>query len=209
MHSDVEEVYIIEKVKGKKILGDRVFYLVKWEGYDEETWQPLDTFKDALDSINEYEVEQQKMKDKERYKRSRWLEQTPDEIPTKSVNTWKEIRKEIETFYPKKVIFHKDHAPYKRTCQQCHVNKAWVCQANVNFKHIKCYICAWIETGDEVHRYTNCCESCINKIQTLEKKVHSEMEHERQKRKLSIIMQMHGYKLYENPLYAYERNVPS
>ena len=35
-------IYDIEKILDSKKMGKKMFYLIKWEGYDETTWEPAD-----------------------------------------------------------------------------------------------------------------------------------------------------------------------
>jgi hypothetical protein len=40
---DEEKFYIVEKILGKKIVANKVYYLIKWLHYDKEedmTWEP-------------------------------------------------------------------------------------------------------------------------------------------------------------------------
>lgn len=55
---EIEE-YIIEKIlKKRKTVKDKIEYLVKWEGYDELTWEPEANFAKALDLIQEFDIQQ-------------------------------------------------------------------------------------------------------------------------------------------------------
>ena len=54
---EIEE-YIIEKIlKKRKTVKDKIEYLVKWEGYDELTWEPEANFAKALDLIQEFDIQ--------------------------------------------------------------------------------------------------------------------------------------------------------
>ena len=54
------EQYIVEKVKGKKIVKGKIMYYVKWKGFpeNENKWEPIDNFqepknyKDYENSLN-------------------------------------------------------------------------------------------------------------------------------------------------------------
>ena len=41
-NSEVEDVFSVEKIVDKEVDGGRVFYYIKWRGYDESdnTWEP-------------------------------------------------------------------------------------------------------------------------------------------------------------------------
>ena len=55
---DAEEQYPVEAIVGKKMVGGKEHYLVRWMGYpDEDSWEPANTMcKDAPDSVNDFEV---------------------------------------------------------------------------------------------------------------------------------------------------------
>ena len=52
--SDQEDLYIVERIENKKIRNGIVYYLIKWEGYEEKTWEPEDNIIDSqlIDEFN-------------------------------------------------------------------------------------------------------------------------------------------------------------
>jgi hypothetical protein len=54
--------YIVEKIKGKKTIKNKVHYLIKWKGYKEETYEPKTSLiKDGFkEHIDKYEKENKK-----------------------------------------------------------------------------------------------------------------------------------------------------
>lgn len=52
------ESYVAEKILDKKKVNGRIYYLVKWERYDETTWEPRSTLiEDVPDLVEEYEAD--------------------------------------------------------------------------------------------------------------------------------------------------------
>ena len=37
-----QQEYEIEEIRGKKINNEKVFYMVKWVGYNKTTWEPYE-----------------------------------------------------------------------------------------------------------------------------------------------------------------------
>lgn len=44
--SSEEELFVVESILARKKKGNKVFYLLKWEGYDETTWEPAENILD-------------------------------------------------------------------------------------------------------------------------------------------------------------------
>jgi len=52
--------YVVESVLDSKLVGRKVLYLVKWEGFDDEeenTWEPEKNLDDCVEKLEEYWVE--------------------------------------------------------------------------------------------------------------------------------------------------------
>ncbi len=47
-----ESLYDVEAVKGKETRDGIKCYLIKWSGYDEETWEPVDAIVSALSPLS-------------------------------------------------------------------------------------------------------------------------------------------------------------
>ena len=56
--SNPEVEYEIEKVLKKRLRKGKPEYFVKWKGYDETTWEPLENLKNAKSLIDKFEQEQ-------------------------------------------------------------------------------------------------------------------------------------------------------
>jgi hypothetical protein len=54
---DGEEYWYVEKIINKKIKNKKIYYEIKWKDYPEweNTWEPIENVKHAVDAINEYE----------------------------------------------------------------------------------------------------------------------------------------------------------
>ena len=57
MSKTLPDMYSVEKIIDKRIVGGKVQYLVKWEGYSESdnTWEPLANIESVDHLIEEYE----------------------------------------------------------------------------------------------------------------------------------------------------------
>ena len=57
--SDVSEYYEVEEIKGKKKIGGKWMYYVKWENYpdSENTWEPVENLDDCKSMLSEFERE--------------------------------------------------------------------------------------------------------------------------------------------------------
>lgn len=51
--SSDDETYEVEKIVGKKVMGSKVSYRVKWKGYPAwaNSWEPLENLTEATDAI--------------------------------------------------------------------------------------------------------------------------------------------------------------
>lgn len=52
--SDQEDVFIVERIENKKVRNGIAYYLIKWEGYEEKTWEPEANIIDSqlIDEFN-------------------------------------------------------------------------------------------------------------------------------------------------------------
>ena len=64
-NQEIEIEYEVEKIKDKRIINDKIEYLIKWKGYSdfENTWEPIENMSNAKEIIEEYEE-----KEKNRFK---------------------------------------------------------------------------------------------------------------------------------------------
>jgi len=54
--NDDAEKYVINYLDGKKTIKRKIYYLVKWKGYKDKTWEPkTELMKDIADMIEDYE----------------------------------------------------------------------------------------------------------------------------------------------------------
>jgi chromobox protein 1/chromobox protein 3 len=53
--------YVVECIKGKRIIDNQLEYLVKWEGYkdEESTWEPIENLQNVLNLIEEFEKKEE------------------------------------------------------------------------------------------------------------------------------------------------------
>ena len=63
----IEKEYEVEKIIDKRIINDKIEYLIKWKGYSdfENTWEPIENMSNAKEIIFEYE---EKIKEQENNK---------------------------------------------------------------------------------------------------------------------------------------------
>ena len=56
--SQDEDVYEVEKILEKRLVGKRVQYLVKWEGYgiEQATWEPVSNLSNVKNIVKEFEI---------------------------------------------------------------------------------------------------------------------------------------------------------
>ena len=54
---EVEVMFVVEKILGRKKEGRRTMYLVKWEGFEEKdaTWEPLANLGNVKELIKDFE----------------------------------------------------------------------------------------------------------------------------------------------------------
>ena len=59
---EADNIYVIERLLGKKKQKKKTYYLVKWKDFDhaEATWEPMSALPKAL--INAFNAEQRKVK---------------------------------------------------------------------------------------------------------------------------------------------------
>ena len=57
MFEEEEKLFIVEKILEKKKDGNRVKYLVKWDGYpfEQSTWEPEENLESIQTMVNEFE----------------------------------------------------------------------------------------------------------------------------------------------------------
>lgn len=62
--STLPDLYVVEKILGKRTKNSKVEYLVKWENYphSDNTWEPLVNLESVMFLIDEYESNQNKIK---------------------------------------------------------------------------------------------------------------------------------------------------
>lgn len=56
--SHTEAAYEVERVIDRRRSGDEAEYKIKWTGFDEPTWEPLDTILDCIALVQDFELEQ-------------------------------------------------------------------------------------------------------------------------------------------------------
>ncbi|KRX01303.1 Chromo domain protein [Pseudocohnilembus persalinus] len=63
-NQEEQENYLVEKVVGKQSRYGKVYYQIKWSGYDSEdnTWEPLEHLDQVKYLIKQYENEQEQKK---------------------------------------------------------------------------------------------------------------------------------------------------
>jgi hypothetical protein len=56
--SQDEDVYEVEKILEKRLVGKRLQYLVKWEGYgiEQATWEPVSNLSNVKNIVKEFEI---------------------------------------------------------------------------------------------------------------------------------------------------------
>jgi hypothetical protein len=56
--SQDEDIYEVEKILDKRLVGKRVQYLVKWEGYgvEQATWEPVGNLNNVKKIVKEFEM---------------------------------------------------------------------------------------------------------------------------------------------------------
>ncbi len=56
--SQDEDVYEVERILEKRLVGKRVQYLVKWEGYgvEQATWEPVSNLSNVKNIVKEFEM---------------------------------------------------------------------------------------------------------------------------------------------------------
>ena len=66
-NQEIEIEYEVEKIKDKRIINDKIEYLIKWKGYSdfENSWEPIENMSNAKEIILEYE---EKEKENNRFK---------------------------------------------------------------------------------------------------------------------------------------------
>jgi hypothetical protein len=52
-----EDLYVVERIIGKRVLNNKIFYKVKWQGYstNESTWEKVSHLRYVPDLIDKYE----------------------------------------------------------------------------------------------------------------------------------------------------------
>jgi hypothetical protein len=66
MSDILPDLYVVEKIRDKRVKGGKVEYLVKWENYPEtqNTWEPLTNLETVIFLVEEYEEKLKKKKKK-------------------------------------------------------------------------------------------------------------------------------------------------
>lgn len=59
MAETLPDLYVVEKIIKKKMIGKKPFYLVKWENFSEKdnTWEPEENLESVMHLVEEFEEE--------------------------------------------------------------------------------------------------------------------------------------------------------
>lgn len=85
--SDLDDVYTVERIEDKRTRNGRAYYLIKWEGYDEKTWEPEANIIDK-DLINEFN---------EKFDRKIIPVVSPPKERSRSVNSAKKVQDLVQS----------------------------------------------------------------------------------------------------------------